>query len=91
MAKRYGLAVLEALSDPPAVVLMSAHHVHPAVMACPGNKIGAFVKKPFAPSRLIEEVQAGTRAGTGTGSADRVPLHASAPDKEVSSEIEEEW
>ena len=58
MPGRDGIEVLDALEEPPPVVLISAYCLDPDVRSRLGDKVGAFLKKPFAPLRLLEEVSA---------------------------------
>lgn len=58
LPRRDGIEVLDALEEPPPVVLISAYCLDPAVRSRLGDKVGAFLKKPFPPLRLLEEVSA---------------------------------
>jgi len=61
MPHRDGIEVLDALDEPPPVVLMSAYCLDPAERSRLGDKVDAFLKKPFEPLRLLEEVGAAAR------------------------------
>ena len=75
MPRRDGVSVLEALADPPPVVLMSAYCLDPDTEARLGTKVGAFLKKPFAPLRLIEEVEAVAHGDANAAQNDTSDLH----------------
>ena len=60
-----GVAVLDALDDPPPVVVMSAHPLDGADKRRLRPKIRSFLRKPFPPRLLIDSVAAilGTAEG----------------------------
>ena len=53
MPRRGGLAVLEALDDPPAVVLMSAFVLDAEMRKQVGGKVSHFLQKPVSPNQLL--------------------------------------
>ena len=64
MPRRDGVAVLDALDKPPAVVLMSAHSLDADSHERLEHKIFAVLKKPFHPDRLVDMVEAAVRRST---------------------------
>lgn len=65
MPRRDGVAVLDALEKPPAVVLVSAHSLDAEAHRRLEGKIFAVLKKPFHPERLLDMVEAALgRSGT---------------------------
>jgi CheY-like chemotaxis protein len=66
MPRRDGVGVLDALEDPLPVVVMSAHSLPGGEKARLGPKVRSYLKKPFPPRRLIDEV-AGILAGAEGG------------------------
>ncbi|HXX91560.1 MAG TPA: response regulator [Acidimicrobiales bacterium] len=64
MPRRDGLAVLDALEHPPPVVLMSAHSLDREAKGRLRPKVSTFLKKPFPPRLLIEQI-AGIVSGAG--------------------------
>jgi len=64
MPRRDGIALLDALEQPPPVVLMSAYCLDPETKSRLSGKVGAFLKKPFPPLRLVEEVDAAAHASS---------------------------
>ena len=53
MPRRDGFAVLEALDEPPPVVLISAFPLDEAVRDRVGKKIAGYLQKPVSPHRLV--------------------------------------
>ena len=58
MPGRDGIAVLDALDAPPAVLLVSAFSVEPAVRARIGPKVFRYLRKPVRPEQLLDVVAA---------------------------------
>lgn len=58
MPRRSGIEVLEALSSPQKVILMSAYRFGATDRAAVGNKVFSILQKPVAPVRLLQEVAA---------------------------------
>ncbi|HTT85840.1 MAG TPA: response regulator [Acidimicrobiales bacterium] len=58
MPRLDGIGVLDALDEPPAVVLMSAHVLAADVRARIEEKVVSFLQKPVPPRRLLDEVAA---------------------------------
>ena len=58
MPGRDGIAVLDALDAPPAVLLVSAFSVEPAVRARIGPKVFRYLRKPVRPEQLLAVVAA---------------------------------
>jgi CheY-like chemotaxis protein len=56
MPRLDGIGVLDALDQPPAVILLSAHTVSPEVRDRLAGKVVSFLEKPVAPRRLLDEV-----------------------------------
>ena len=54
MPRRDGVALLDALESPPAVLLVSAFSVEPAVRARIGPKVFRYLRKPVQPERLLD-------------------------------------
>ena len=54
MPKRDGIAVLDALSDPPVVLLVSAFSVDPDTRVRIGPKVYRYLRKPVAPRQLLD-------------------------------------
>jgi len=67
MPKVSGTAVLEALSDPPPVVLMSAHSLGSGDRSRVQDKVRSYLRKPFPPRVLIDEVAGIVDAGGKSG------------------------
>ncbi|HUC37173.1 MAG TPA: response regulator [Acidimicrobiales bacterium] len=65
MPRRDGIAVLDALAQPPPAVVVSAYCLDPSTKRRLGKKIAAFLKKPFPPMRLLEEVAAASSTTVG--------------------------
>jgi len=61
MPRLDGIGVLDALDEPPAVVLMSAHVLAADVRARIEEKVVSFLQKPVPPRRLLDEVAAAAR------------------------------
>jgi two-component system, chemotaxis family, chemotaxis protein CheY len=53
-----GMALLDALVDPPPVLVVSAHHLGEPDRARLGPKVVAVLKKPVPPAQLLERVGA---------------------------------
>ena len=53
MPRKDGFSVLEALDDPPPVVLISAFPMDEGVRARVGKKIAGYMQKPVSPHRLV--------------------------------------
>lgn len=60
MPRRDGIAVLDALASPPAVLLTSAFSLDPPTRARIGHKIFAYLRKPVPPDRLLDTLAAAT-------------------------------
>ena len=58
MPGRDGIALLDALDRPPAVLLVSAFSVEPAVRARIGPKVFRYLRKPVRPEQLLDVVAA---------------------------------
>lgn len=58
MPGRDGIALLDALDAPPAVLLVSAFSVEPAVRARIGPKVFRYLRKPVRPEQLLDVVAA---------------------------------
>ena len=56
MPRRDGLAVLQALSAPQLVVLVSAYSIDEALQARSDAKVVTYLEKPVPPERLLETV-----------------------------------
>jgi DNA-binding NtrC family response regulator len=56
MPRLDGIGVLDALEEPPAVVLMSAHALAAEVRARVAPKVVSFLQKPVPPRLLLDEV-----------------------------------
>jgi CheY-like chemotaxis protein len=56
MPRLDGIGVLDALEEPPAVLLLSAHTLASEVRARVAPKVVSFLQKPVAPRRLLDEV-----------------------------------
>jgi len=56
MPRRDGVGVLDALADLPPVVVMSAHSLPGQEKSWLGPKVRSYLKKPFPPRKLIDEV-----------------------------------
>ncbi len=56
MPRRDGIAVLDALEKPPAVVLVSAHRIDDELRTRVGPKVYQFLHKPVPPRQLLEAV-----------------------------------
>lgn len=54
MPRRDGIAVLDALSDPPVVLLVSAFSVDQETRDRIGPKVHRYLRKPVAPAYLLE-------------------------------------
>ena len=63
MPKVSGTAVLDALADPPPVVLMSAHALEADVRCRVQDKVRSYLRKPFSPRVLIDELAGIVGAG----------------------------
>lgn len=57
-----GLAVLDALVDPPPVLIVSAHHLDQDDRARLGAKVVDVLKKPVPPQELLERLSAALAA-----------------------------
>ena len=58
MPRCSGTALLDALVDPPPVLVVSAHHLEESERARLGPKVVAVLKKPVPPAQLLERVAA---------------------------------
>ena len=58
-----GIAVVEALEEPPPIVMVSAHVFRDDDVARLGGKVGAMLTKPVPPEHLLEEVERAVRRG----------------------------
>jgi two-component system, chemotaxis family, chemotaxis protein CheY len=56
MPRLDGIGVLDALEEPPAVVLMSAHRLAAEERARVAPKVVSILEKPVPPRRLLDEV-----------------------------------
>jgi CheY-like chemotaxis protein len=65
-----GIAVLDAIDDPPAVLLVSAFSVDQATRARIGRKVHRYLRKPVAPRLLLDCVAEATK---GAHSTDAMP------------------
>jgi CheY-like chemotaxis protein len=63
MPKVSGTAVLDALPDPPPVVLMSAHALASDDRCRVQDKVCSYLRKPFPPRVLIDELAGIVGAG----------------------------
>jgi two-component system response regulator PrrA len=61
-----GVSVLDALDDPPAVLLVSAFSVDPETRARVGPKVFRYLRKPVPPGQLLEVVAEALTAASGT-------------------------
>ena len=62
MPRLDGIGVLDALDEPPAVVLVSAQRLSPDVEARLKGKVVSFLQKPVPPRRLLDEVASAARS-----------------------------
>ena len=67
MPRRDGVSVIDALEEPPAVVLISAYCMDPETMERIRTKVSTFLKKPFAPLRLVEAVDEASHSSNDGG------------------------
>ena len=77
-----GIGVLDAIDDPPVVLLVSAFSVDQATKERIGRKVYRYLRKPVAPPLLLECVAQATkdRPAAGTAPAERSRRHeASSP------------
>lgn len=51
-----GMAVMDALDDPPPVLIVSAHRIEVAVRTKLGGKVVDFLEKPVRPEELLARV-----------------------------------
>jgi DNA-binding response OmpR family regulator len=58
MPRRDGFSVLESLTDPQLVVLVSARSLDEATLAQVEGKIVTYLEKPIPPERLLDTVAA---------------------------------
>ena len=58
MPRRDGLSVLDAMSAPQPVVIVSAHSLDEATRARVGAKVVTYLEKPVPPERLLRTVAA---------------------------------
>ena len=58
MPRRDGISLLDAIDAPPAVLLVSAFSVEPAVRARIGPKVFRYLRKPVRPELLLDIVAA---------------------------------
>lgn len=63
MPRRTGIEVVQALTTPPKVIMMSAYRIEGDDRAAVGDKVFSFLMKPVAPVRLLEEVAAASGRG----------------------------
>ncbi len=65
MPRRDGIAVLDALDDPPVVVLVSAFSLDDDLRAHLGDKVFRYLRKPVAPQVLLDVVAQAAQAASG--------------------------
>ena len=58
-----GIAVIDALDDPPPIVVVSAHNLSDDERKRVGSKVMAVLSKPVPPRQLLERVAAALRQG----------------------------
>jgi CheY-like chemotaxis protein len=56
MPRRDGISVVQALDDPPPIVIVSAHHLDAAEREKLGPKVVAVLKKPVPPPKLLAQL-----------------------------------
>jgi len=56
MPGRDGFSVLDALENPPPVVVISAHALEQEVRARVGSKVVNYLQKPVSPHKLVPVV-----------------------------------
>jgi CheY-like chemotaxis protein len=67
MPRRDGIAVLDALNDPPVVLLVSAFSVNKETRDRIGSKVHRYLRKPVAPLHLLECVAEAAEAAMESG------------------------
>ncbi len=62
MPRRTGIEVVNAISPPPTVIMMSAHRIESSDRALVRGKVFSYLTKPVPPARLLDEVAAAYRS-----------------------------
>jgi two-component system, OmpR family, response regulator PrrA len=65
MPRCNGVAVVDALVDPPPIVVVSAHQLEESDLARMGHKVVAVLKKPVPPAQLLDRVAAALKPVDG--------------------------
>lgn len=65
MPKLDGISVLEALEDPPVVLLVSAFSMDDDIRSRTSGKVFKYLRKPVAPGQLIEAVSEAMNVAKG--------------------------